>query len=339
MASASRRFPGLLRQPPPSLSTLVDDELFDASSHIVASRNGLVVVDLRRGGGGKHDRALKLCVCNPLTGDVHVLPALGDEKFPGHYACTVLTADDDCHDKAIDPPRSTSYFRLIMVYTRSGFTAFRSYSSEEGSWSEEAKATSARLCQKQMVSTRSGIVQHGGRLVHWLAKNSVFVLSLTMMQSVVVSLPSSGNGQSFDMENTLLGMSPEGRLCAVQFGHLFLTAADRRISIRVTTRTDCGWDKGELIQVQQFLPADVTNVRLRWFCEKSGVVFFTAVAGNTDHRRNEMYALSLKTRVVEKLVSLDRDDDPWGQVHRCEMDQAAYLASLAVAEPEGMEDI
>ncbi|CAL5010279.1 unnamed protein product [Urochloa decumbens] len=329
MASASRRFPGLLRQlPPQSLSTLGDGGLFDASSHIVASRNGLVVVDLRRGGGGKHDRALKLCVFNPMNGEVHVLPALGDDKFPGHYACTVLTADD-CDDKAIDPPRSSSYFRLVMVYTRSGFTAFRSYSSEEVSWSEEAKVTSARLGQKQMALSRSGIVQHGGRLVHWLTKNVVFMLSLTTLQSLVVSLPSSENGQKFDMENTLLGMSPEGRLCAIQFGHLFLMPANRRIFIRVTTRTDCGWDRGELIQVEQLLPEDVTNVRLWWFCEKSGVIFFSAVAGDTDNRRNEMFALSLKTRVVEKPVSLERDGDPWGQVHGYEMSQTAYLASLA----------
>ncbi|TKW08851.1 hypothetical protein SEVIR_6G051900v4 [Setaria viridis] len=128
MASASCRFPGLLRQPPPSLSTLVDDGLFDGSSHIVASRNGLLVVDLRR---RKHDRAVKLCVCNPMSGEVHVLPVLGDKECIGHYACTVLTADD-CYEKAIHRPRSSSYFRLVMVYTRSGFTAFRSYSSEGG---------------------------------------------------------------------------------------------------------------------------------------------------------------------------------------------------------------
>jgi hypothetical protein len=45
-ADASRRFPGLLQQ---SLSTLVDDGLFDGSSQIVASRNGLLVIDLRAG--------------------------------------------------------------------------------------------------------------------------------------------------------------------------------------------------------------------------------------------------------------------------------------------------
>ncbi|CAL5003942.1 unnamed protein product [Urochloa decumbens] len=120
--SATHRFPGLLQQPqPPSLSTLVDDGLFDSSSHIVASRNGLLVVDLRR---GKHDRALKLCVCNPMAGVVYVLPPLIGKDGLGHYACTVLTADDRDEETA-DPPRSSSYFRLVMLYSRRGFTAFR----------------------------------------------------------------------------------------------------------------------------------------------------------------------------------------------------------------------
>ncbi|KAF8712960.1 hypothetical protein HU200_028748 [Digitaria exilis] len=184
---------------------------------------------------------------------------------------------------------------------------------------------------------QGGIVQHGGRLVHWLARNVVFVVSLETLQSVVVSVPRSGNGQRFDMENTLLGLSPEGRLCVIQFGHLSLVTGDRRVSIRVTTRTDRGCDLGELIQVEQSLPADVAGVRLKWFFEKSGVVIFSVIAGDNDRRRSEMYALRLDTRVVENLVSHDWEGDVWGNVHGYEMDQAAYLASLA--EPEGMEDM
>nr|CAB3480079.1 unnamed protein product [Digitaria exilis] len=38
-----------------------------------------------------------------------------------------------------------------------------------------------------------------------------------------------------------------------------------------------------------------------WFCEKSGFVFFSVASGDKDHRSYEMYALSLKTRVVEKM--------------------------------------
>jgi hypothetical protein len=149
--SATQRFAGLLQQPqPPSLSTLISDGMFDGSSNIVASRNGLLVVDLRR---GKHDRALKLCVCNPMEGVVHVLPPLGGKDSLKHYACAVLTADD-CDEKTMDPPQSSSYFRLVLVYTRSSFTAFRSYSSEDRSWSEEAKATSPMLAMQGSARSR-----------------------------------------------------------------------------------------------------------------------------------------------------------------------------------------
>lgn len=86
----TRHFLGLHGQPSLPLSTLTDDGLFH-SFHVVASRNGLLVIELRR---AKHDRALRLCVCNPLSGAAHVLPPLavkGDGL--GHYACTVLAAD------------------------------------------------------------------------------------------------------------------------------------------------------------------------------------------------------------------------------------------------------
>jgi hypothetical protein len=339
-AFASRRFPGLLQQQPLSLNTLVDDGLFDGFSRIVASRNGLLVVDLR---GVKHDRALKLCVCNPMAGVVHVLPHLGGKDGLGYYACTVLTADDR-DEKTIDPPRSSSYFRLVLVYkyTRCGFTAFRSYSSEEGSWSEEAKVTNARLGNIQMgltddSLTHNGVVGYGGRLVYWLSKNVVFVLCLATLQSTVVSMPRSGNGQTFDMLNTLMGLSPNGMLCAIQLDRMSLRPANRRVPIRVTTCTDHSWwDTEELIQVEQSLPEDVGNVRLRWFCEKSGAVFFSTISGSNP-LRSEMYVLNLETRVVDKLVSDDRNSNPWAYVHGYEMDQTAYLASLA--EPEGMEDM
>uniref|UniRef100_K4AJJ6 Uncharacterized protein n=1 Tax=Setaria italica TaxID=4555 RepID=K4AJJ6_SETIT len=88
-ASASRRLG--LRQP--SLNALIqglDDGLFDAS-RLVASRNGLLVVELQR---RKRERALKLCVCNPMTGEVTVLPPLGGKEIVSPFACTVLTADD-----------------------------------------------------------------------------------------------------------------------------------------------------------------------------------------------------------------------------------------------------
>lgn len=85
------------------------------------------------------------------------------------------------------------------------------------------------------------------------------------------------------------------------------------------------------------MPEDATKVRLWWLCERSDVVVFTVVAGDSEHRRSEAYALSLGTRKVEKMGSHDGDGD-WVDLHGSWFeDQAAYLASLA--EGDGMYDM
>uniref|UniRef100_A0A0A9C0K5 F-box associated domain-containing protein n=1 Tax=Arundo donax TaxID=35708 RepID=A0A0A9C0K5_ARUDO len=224
-----------------------------------------------------------------MTGDVHLLPPLSGKDGLGHYACTVLTADD-LDDKNTDPLRS-SYYRLLMLYTRRSFTAFQSYWSDDGSWSKEAKVIHARLGKKRMGLTQMGVVARGGKLVYWLAKNVVFVLCLDTMESMVASMPCSGKGWGFDMANTLLGLSPEGKLYAVQFDRLSLKTAKRRVSVCISTCSSRRWfDTKKSVPVDQFLPADVAQVKLRWFCERSGVVFFTAVSGSPGDRRSEMYA-------------------------------------------------
>ncbi|RLN04298.1 hypothetical protein C2845_PM13G03770 [Panicum miliaceum] len=86
------------------------------------------------------------------------------------------------------------------------------------------------------------------------------------------------------------------------------------------------------------LPSDARSnamVKLQWFCEKSGVVFFTA--GKYDDPRSDLYAVSLGTHpIVEKVASNEGDGSLWlwGNLYGYEMDQAAYLASLAEPEKE-----
>ncbi|OEL30537.1 hypothetical protein BAE44_0008442 [Dichanthelium oligosanthes] len=122
MASASR-----LLGPCDGGAPLLDDEgraLFD-KARPVASRNGRVVLELRR-----EERAdgLTICVWNPMTGGVSVLPTLSGKDSPGDYACAILTGDD------LDVP--TDLFRLLLVYNncRRGSTVLRCYSSDTRSW-------------------------------------------------------------------------------------------------------------------------------------------------------------------------------------------------------------
>ncbi|TVU42906.1 hypothetical protein EJB05_09330, partial [Eragrostis curvula] len=259
-----------------------------------------------------------------MTGEVHILPPLSGKDGVGHFACTVLTADDLDGSTTNPTPAQTSHFRLLMLYTRRRFTVLRSYSSDAGSWSEEAKVTDRLLRKKQMGMTRMGIANHSyGDLTFWLAKNAVFV----PQENGIFK----GNGSMFDMANTLLGFLPEGNHCVVQFAPLSLTKTERNVIICVSTNVPqrFGYHSEELFPVDQFLPDDVMKVKLRWFFEKSGVVCFTAVCGSPGDRRSEMYALSLSTGTVEMVASHAGDGDPWKDLHGYEMDQVAYLASLA----------
>ncbi|KAI4988129.1 hypothetical protein ZWY2020_029759 [Hordeum vulgare] len=100
-------------------------------SRPVASRMGRLLLELRREG---HADRLSLCVCNPMTGDMALLPPVPN---PGFYACTVLCGDD------LDPPRpSRTFFRVLIVYNRHRHTAMRSYSSDSRCWSREVKTRS-----------------------------------------------------------------------------------------------------------------------------------------------------------------------------------------------------
>ena len=75
-------------------------------------------------------------------------------------------------------------------------------------------------------------------------------------------------------------------------------------------------------------------VKLQWFCEKSGVIFFTA--GEFTDPRGDLYAVRLDTQMVEKVASDEGNGGRWlwGNLYGYEMDQAAYLASLAEPKKE-----
>ncbi|CAL5008304.1 unnamed protein product [Urochloa decumbens] len=341
MASASRRFPTL---PSP---------LLDSSSRVVASRNGLVVVDLWRGGGGEHRRALKLCVCNPMTGEAHALPPLTGKDGLGQYACTVLTADDRL--AATDPSPPSSY-RLLLVYSRRSFTAFRSYSDDGGGgagWSPEAKVTGAQIVKKHMGIMCNGVVAPGGREAYWLAKDVVFALRLDTMETSVMRLPRSRSRPCrfswLVRDNTLLGFTPEGRLCAIQLDIRWRSPTTFQLCVALNIHTyrshshgggnqDELWEmEDETIRIESFSMDDnVLTLKLRWFCERSGIILFTADRWLCGDRRIELYAFSIHTRKLEKVVSNGdgSGNDPWGNLYGYEMDQAAYLTSLAEPERE-----
>jgi hypothetical protein len=269
--------------------------------------------------------------------------------------CQVRQNRDTGDDTAPRPP-TASHYRLLMVYNRRGFTAFRSYSSEDsgGSWGPERKVTGARFSRRQLRLTHGGVVASGGRAAYWKTSiGDVFGLRLdTLVATKVNLLPLIGDG--FTRANTLLGMAPEGRLCAVQLSFPYLLTVGEAMdttTIRVTSygggggsdvlqEDNCYWMEASSIQIAHSFPGNLrsTRVKLQWFCEKSGLVFFTAGKGD-DPISGDLYTASLSTGVVEKVASNAwwwDDGNPWDNIYGYEMDLATYLASLA--EPAEIEN-
>ncbi|KAL6905422.1 hypothetical protein ACP4OV_003023 [Aristida adscensionis] len=344
MASASRRL--ALRQPC-SLNALVeglDDGLFDAA-RVVASRGGLVAVELRR---GKRERALKLCICNPMTGEFAVLPPLSGRDSLNCYACAILT-DADADGAVVEQKHAapSSSYRLVLVYRRRGFTACRSYSSDGGAWGPEAKVSGGLfLGGKEMAAmAAAGAGVAAGGKVFWLTRGCAFGLDLATMQAEVVRLPQP-KGQ-VPAGSAVLAASPDGRsLRAVQVVEtLAPTAKKPTVAIAVHTRraTGGGWEEpAAAIEVARQLPEEAF-VKLRCACERSGVVFFAA--WRRDHQGGrEVYAVSVDKGEVEKVAGHHggggggggggRWDPAWEDLHGYEMDQVSYLASLAVDDDD-----
>ena len=342
MASASRRFP-FLHKPSLSLAMNIDNELLN-SSHIVASRNGLLVIEVQR---GKHSRTLKLCVCNPMSGEVHVLPALRGKDGLGHYACTVLTTVDyqNMNRNNNSQPPLSSHYHLIIVYSRLHFTAFRSYSSKDGIWRPEGKVTGAQLGKNQIRLMRNGVIAYGGQVAYWITIDLVFGLHLNTLDATMIRLPWSRGNTFIDTKNILLGTTPKGRLCAIQFSKNWSLSMHGKWEptneIHVITYDNNGstnnnmlqmsnslWKTKINIQIDQALKVDALamEVKLQWFCEKSGVVFFTI--SYYGKPRSEVYALNLGTRMIEKVASNTSCNDLWNNFYGYEMDHASYLTTL-----------
>ncbi|CAN6288516.1 unnamed protein product [Urochloa humidicola] len=287
-------------------------------SRPVASRNGRVVLELRREG---HADGLRLCVFNPMTGDAALLPPLSGTDKPGFYACALLTGDD------LPPPHAS---RVLIVYNRSRFTALRAYSSDTGRWSSEV-ARSPKIDGGRMRKLGQGVVLRG--VAYWPLRRSALAVRLDGPEPTEVAMPPDGLLSDLPKRLRLLGVTPDAtrQLCFVDARYHL----DRRLrraglpcrSIVLVTRIlRAGtWEKQEgCIKLPDIKVTKWENVNLRWFCEKSGVIFFTV---GEDSSSSGAYALNVATQEVEK-VAHGPGCDNWRSVVGYEMDAAGYLASI-----------
>ncbi|KAL6661818.1 hypothetical protein ACP70R_001202 [Stipagrostis hirtigluma subsp. patula] len=297
-----------------------------------------------------NSRTIALAVCNPMSGDVSVLPTLSGKDKPGNYACALLTADDDVRDAAVDPPCATgpASFRMVLIYKRRGFMACRSYSSDASAWAPERKVTGAKISSRRVGEMDAGGVAVRGA-VYWLSDNLVFGLRVDTLRATLESLPRKARAcmqyclcLGVPAPKRRLAVSPDGRLCAVQVGR----RDDDRFAINVLCRDDrkargrWAWVKAQDVDLEPWLPpagAAGRRVCLRAVCEKSGVVFFATGADKYGQLPDlALYAVDMETKEV-RLVPAPPGRccvrrSSWS-FHGYEMDRVAYLTSLGDGEP------
>ncbi|CAO2190355.1 unnamed protein product [Urochloa humidicola] len=325
-ASASGQRPHVVPASSASASLRLDGDGLFGSARPVASRNGRVVLEIRR--EARAD-GLTLCVCNPVTGDVSVLPPLAGDDRPGYYACAILTGDD--LDVAAPPPRcSLAFFRILLVYNRRSFTALRCYSSEAGTWGPERRKPGAKMSGRMLQQLGPAVVLHG--VAYWPTHRAAFGVRLDGGSTLDVCwvpyrMP------HFLADFRLLGVSPDGeRLSYIDAGRTlrrYLIISVETLQLQgiedMSTVAADRWERHASIRLPQFEVPGATALKLRWFGEKSGTLFFTiGEGGNT----SGAFALNLATRSVEKLAD-GVQCDSWTNLCGYEMDRATLLALVA----------
>uniref|UniRef100_A0A8I6XWY9 F-box domain-containing protein n=1 Tax=Hordeum vulgare subsp. vulgare TaxID=112509 RepID=A0A8I6XWY9_HORVV len=284
-------------------------------SRPVASRMGRLLLELRREG---HADGLSLCVCNPMTGDMALLPPVPN---PGFYACTVLCGDD------LDPPRpSRTFFRVLIVYNRHRHTAMRSYSSDSRCWSREVKRPGPKIKGDKLRKFGQGLVLRG--VAYWPLMSTVLAVRLDTPEPAEVPMP-AGDLSDHPQNFRLLGATPDGRLTFIRAG----VSRDRRlprncrdrllVAIRVLQTTST-WERKDVFVLPQFALTYKPAINVRWFGEKSGILLFTLGDGSNNPGA---FALNVETHEIEKLATGVRCSS-WDNLLGYEMDGASYLASI-----------
>lgn len=130
----------------------------------------------------------------------------------------------------------------------------------------------------------------------------------------------------------LLGVSPDGELSYISLGRtlrrylaiIVETLQLHGIDDDMNTAAD-RWERRGFIRLPQLEVPGATALKLRWFGEKSGTLFFTiGEGGNT----SGAFALNLATGSVEKLAD-GVECNSWRNLCGYDMDRATFLGSVA----------
>ncbi|KAK3132541.1 hypothetical protein QOZ80_6AG0524120 [Eleusine coracana subsp. coracana] len=312
VTTTASRVPRFLRVDPASLPGLVDGTghwaLNNASARVVASRDGHLVVEVRRG------ENLTLCVCNPMTGQAVALPPLrGNDDSPSSragYSCALLRAEDLHHCNNNNNATAWSSCTTAGALRRRGASPLTRAPGDASRGPGRTNRQGGKAATRP--TTYDAIVHRG--VVYWPRLNLALMLSLptATASSVVEGMPTPLH-YGRETKTSLLGLcSRTGALCWVE-----VIDDGRKIRFRYRNHA------GDMFCVRdgtlkgQWLPPMATvdlarvmpellvgSVALRRFCDKGRTVFFTAKT--TDAEDEECwYALDLGTEEVKDVWSTD----------------------------------
>ncbi|KAM0837481.1 hypothetical protein ACQ4PT_061621 [Festuca glaucescens] len=252
-------------------------------SRPVASRNGRLVLELRR--EGRAIDCLRLAICNPMMHKniVVVPPLISSAGAIQEYSCALLTGQD------LRPPRCNTFFRLLLVYNHNrgpgNSTVLRCYSSDTGCWGQEAEC-SVEIPSLKICDIGQAVVHRG--VAFWALDLGVLGARLDQIDQ---------HGAVMDMhlvpyvgpqlwaQNRLLGISPDNRLFymhtvvvgwkkVIMMAKLSYFKFEEEDNIHTGTLGICC--EKEFVRMHQMKVSDNnTAIKLRWFGEKSGNVLFT----------------------------------------------------------------
>ncbi|CAL4995509.1 unnamed protein product [Urochloa decumbens] len=303
--------------------------LFDEAARPVASRNGRVVLELRRAGVG-----LTFSVWNPMTGDVSVVPTLFGKDSPGDYGCAILTGDD-----LDNVSTSPEFFRLLLVYNRRGSTVLRRYSSETRCWGPEGEMPAGAGISSRTLRQLGPAVVHRG-VAYWHTRDAALGVRVDGAPEAapvdVCWLPYKMVPCRLDEH--VLAVSADGT--TLRFVRVGISTGKRCLAVSLLTSQLLGpdhvsttggmWDDtiDEHILLHEIKATATTTYKLLWFGEKSGTLIF-AVGEEAGSTSGDVFAFNLAARSLEKLA----DGMSYGACRNLcgyEMDRAALLAWLAL---------
>uniref|UniRef100_A0A0D9XI91 F-box domain-containing protein n=1 Tax=Leersia perrieri TaxID=77586 RepID=A0A0D9XI91_9ORYZ len=325
-------------------------------AHPVASRNGRLVLQLHR----PRTNGLALCVCNPMTGELAMVPPLptaGNNNKKGAcfpYGCALLTADD--FDQA--PLQSSTFFRLILLYNNNHTTVLRCYSSSDGSWGQEVNITAVATISRQKMRQIGPAVVRRGASAFWALDHGALGVRVRLhLEAMDVHLLPYCSSPDRWPEGCLLGVSPDNRLFMVTFvmWRGFLSGSIAYFDIDgddISTGRENSNPSADVLYPMFDMKmrrwddmAWLATLNLRWFCEKSGLVLFTL--GDSSGYPGT-FALDVRSPAVEKVLNADgylvssrnvhldspavvkvADGHSWSCFVGYEMDMATYLSTLA----------